>query len=144
MEFILESKTLLARDFPPNTLFDEVIDVAPSAVVERAIEYASAVARDRREPLPLVRHRPFKAADDTGVVLSRARQRAAEIGPVATAALEAIAGGLESADFDAGMKRAREIYDALSASDEVRRQRDRFLAARSGTDPEHRSGEPHR
>jgi len=65
-------------------------------------------------------------------------------GRVATAALEAIAGGLESADFDAGMKRAREIYDALSASDEVRRQRDRFLAARSGTDPEHRSGEPHR
>ncbi|MFL6602436.1 MAG: enoyl-CoA hydratase/isomerase family protein [Steroidobacteraceae bacterium] len=133
IDLILESKTMRARDFPPNTLFDEVIDAEPAAVVERAIEYASAITRDRREPLPLVRHRPLKAAEDSGVVLSQARQRAAEIGPVATAAVEAIAGALESADFDAGMKRARELYDALSASHEVRRQRDQFLAARSGT-----------
>ena len=144
IDFILEAKTLLARDVPGGTLFDEVIDAEPSAIVARAVEYASAVARDQRDPLPLVRHRPFNETDDIGVVLTRARQRAAEIGPVATAAIEAIASGLESADFDAGMKRAREIYDALSVSDEVRRQRDRFLATRSGTDRRQRSAEPPR
>jgi enoyl-CoA hydratase len=144
IDFILESRTLLARDFPPDTLFDEVIDAEPEIIVGRAVDYALAVARNRRQPLPLVRHRPCDAADDPDVVLTRARHRAAEIGPVAIAAVEAIAGGLESSDFDAGMKRAREIYAALSASDEVRRQRDRFLATRSRTDDEPRSGEPQR
>jgi enoyl-CoA hydratase len=144
IDFILESKTLLARDIPGGTLFDEVIDAEPSAVVARAVEYASAVARDRRHPLPLIRDRPFNAPADIGVVLTRARQRAAEIAPAATAAIEAISSGLEAADFDAGMKRAREIYNALSDSDEVRRQRDRFLATRSSTDRQQRPTEPHR
>ena len=144
IDLILESKTLLARDVQGGTLFDEVIDAEPSAVVARAVEYASAVARDRRHPLPLVRHRPFNAPDDIGIVLTRSRQRAAEIGPVATAAIEAIANGLEAADFDAGMKRAREIYDALSDSDEVRRQRDRFLATRSSNDHQQRPAESQR
>jgi enoyl-CoA hydratase len=128
IDFILESKTLLARDFPRDTLFDEVIDAEPQALVERAIQYASAIVGERRRPLPRIRHRPFNVPENADVVLSRARQRAMEIGPVAVAALEAIIGGLEASDFDAGMKRAREIYDALSASDEVCRQRDRFLA----------------
>jgi enoyl-CoA hydratase len=131
IDFILESKTMEARDFAPDTLFDEVIDAGPEIIVGRAVEYALAVASKRRQPLPLVRHRPCDVTDDTDVILARARQRAAEIGPVAMAAVEAIAGGLEHSDFNAGMKRAREIYDSLSASDEVRRQRDRFLASRA-------------
>src|SRR5581483_4002395 len=86
IDLILESKTLLARDFPRGTLFDAVIDGDPAAVLERALEFATAMARDPREPLPLVRHRPFDVTDDRDVVLTRARQRAATIGPVATAA----------------------------------------------------------
>jgi 3-hydroxyacyl-CoA dehydrogenase len=131
IDFILESNTMLARDFPPATLFDDVIDGEPEAVLGRAVEYASTFARDRHQPLPLVRHRPFNTGDDASVVLARARQRAAQIGPVAIGAVEAIAGGLESPNFDTGMQRAREIYDALSSSPEVLRQRDRFLTSRS-------------
>jgi enoyl-CoA hydratase len=135
IDFILESKTLLARDFPQNTLFDEVIDAEPVLIVARAVEYAAAVVRNEHGPLPLVRHRPLERGVDTGAVLGRARHRAAQIGPVAVAAVEAIAGGVEAPDFDVGMNRAREIYDALSGSDEVRRQRDHFLAHRAGEPP---------
>ncbi len=141
IDFILESKMLLAREFPPDTLFDEVMDASPEILLRRAVEYAFTVARNPRESRPLIRHRPFNAPADTDVVLAHARHRAAEIGPVAIAAVDAIASGLESPDFDTGMQRAREIYDALSASDEVRRQRDRFLAARSSTDNEPRHPE---
>jgi 3-hydroxyacyl-CoA dehydrogenase len=133
IDFILEARTMQAREFPPDTLFDEVIDAQADAIVERAVERAlaaaplQAVAPDRSEWLPLVRHRPIVRPDDLDAVLARARQRAAEIGPVAVAALGAIAAVLESPDFDAGMKRAREIYDVLSVSDAVRLHRDRFL-----------------
>jgi enoyl-CoA hydratase len=129
IDFIIESKTLLARDFPRGTLFDEVIDADREALVEQAVGYVSERAS---RPLPRIRDRPFNAPEDLDVILARARRRASEIGPIAVAALEAIVGGLEAPDFDAGMRRAREIYDALSASDEVRRRRDRFLGARGG------------
>ncbi len=114
IDFILESKTLLARDFPQNTLFDEVLDAQPEVIVARAVEYAAAVARNEQGPLPLVRHRSLRQGEDTVAVLARARDRAVQLGPVAVAAVEATAGGVEAADFDVGMNRAREIYDSLS------------------------------
>jgi len=143
IDFILDSKTLLARDFAGDTLFDEVIDAEPSVIVERAVEYAAAAVRDRRQQIA-VRDRPIITRGEAREVVARGRIRAAEIGPAATAAIEAIAASLDSADFDAGMRRAREIYDALSASDEVRRQRDRFLAPRSSAGAHSPSTEPQR
>ncbi len=98
----------------------------------RAVEYAAAVARNEQGPLPLVRHRSLRQGEDTVAVLARARDRAVQLGPVAVAAVEATAGGVEAADFDVGMNRAREIYDSLSGSDELRRQRDRFLSRPPG------------
>jgi 3-hydroxyacyl-CoA dehydrogenase len=141
-DFILESKMLLAHEFPPDTLFDQVIEATPDVIVGRAVEFAVRVARERLSTLPLVRCRSVNAAaQDISAVVARARQRAVEIGPVASAAVDAIVAGLESLDFDAGMRRAREIYDALSASDEVRRQRDLFLQARSSTELGRRPGD---
>ncbi len=157
IDFILESRVMFAREFPSDTLFDEVLDAEPEIVVTRAVEHALAIARDlpKARPrasqhpaslpatalaqaaapaatLPLVRHRLPSTSDETAAILTHAGRRAAEIGPVAVAALQAITAGLEAPDFDTGMQRARAIYDALSASDEVRRQRDRFLGERAG------------
>ena len=133
LDFILDAKTMLARDFAPDTLFDAVLDADPQGVVERAVEYAQAAARhqcDQETPLPLVRHRPI-IAKDAPAILFQARGRAAELGPIAVAVVEAIAAAVDAPDFDAGMSRARAIFDGLSASEEVRRQRERFLSARS-------------
>lgn len=47
---------------------------------------------------------------------------------MAREALMAIAASVESADFDACMAVARAIYDRLVASDELRKQPDRFFA----------------
>ena len=136
IDFILEAKTILARDFAPHTLFDAVMDTDPQATVERAMEFAQAVVRRQSEnggPLPLVRHRPI-VSKDAGIILARARRRASEIGPVAIAAVDAIAGAVEAPDFDAGMARARAIFDRLSVSEEVCQQRERFLSADRATE----------
>ena len=131
MDFILEAKTMLARDFAAHTLFDTVLDAEPQVIVEHAIDLARAM---RGKPLPLLRDRSI-GCDDAVDVLNRARDRAAAISHAAVAAVDAIAGAVEAVDFEAGMRRAREIFDALSTSDEVRRQSERFLAERGNPTP---------
>ena len=73
----------------------------------------------------LDRHRRVDARD-TAIVLARARERAAEIGPAAMAAVEAIAAAVHSSDFDAGMQRARAFSMRSVLRTTSRRQRDRF------------------
>src|SRR5262249_55522278 len=131
IDFILESKRMHAREFPAGTLFEEVLDAEPEAIVGRALELALDASRDSNKLPPSIRYRTVVVPDDKEALLERARHRATEIGPVAVAALEAILASADSADFDAGMKRAREIYDALISSDAVRVHRNRFLATRS-------------
>ena len=133
IDFILEAKTMLARDFAVGTLFDAVVDADPQGTCDQAVEYARTAARCQREcggPLPRVRDRPI-VDNDAIAVLRHARTRAANMGPVALATVEAIAGTVETPDFDAGMARARSIFDKLATSDEARRQRESFLATRS-------------
>lgn len=135
IDFILEAQTVLAREFAPDTLFDAVLDGDAQRVVEAAMGFARAAA-DRQSlqagyRLPLIRDRVIPDPSQA-VVLTRARERAIKLGPVAVAALEAIAVAVEAPDFDAGMARARAIYDRLSVSAEVSRQRDRFFAERRG------------
>ena len=132
-DFILEAKTLLARDFASNTLFDAVLDVDAGEIVQAAVQFAQTAARTHRKedkPLPLIRHRPI-VAENAAAILASARLRASEISAAATGAVDAIAAAVEGPDFDSGLNRAREIFDRLASSDEVRAQRDRFFAARS-------------
>ena len=136
IDFILESQTLLARDFVRDTLFDAVIEGDGRDVVDAAVRFARAAADHQRdEPghrLPLMRNRAMRERN-AAAILVRARERAAGRGAIAVAAVEAIAASVEAPDFDAGMQRARGIFDWLSASDEVRRQRERFFAERRGS-----------
>lgn len=131
IDFIVEAKTMLAREFVANTLFDAVVDAEPQGIVEHAIDFARAL---HGKPLPFIRDRCIECDSAVGT-LDRARERVVAIGPAAVAAVEAIAAAVEAADFDAGMRRAREIFDSLSASDEVRRQSEQFLAERGNIAP---------
>jgi enoyl-CoA hydratase len=133
IDFILSARTMLAGEFARDTLFDVLVDGDAQRVVDEAVQFARGVAGRHAAGmivrLPLIRDRiiPGDHAADT---LARARIRAIDAGPVAVAAVEAIAAAVEAADFDAGMARARSIYDRLSTSDEVRKQRERFFAER--------------
>lgn len=111
IDFILEGRTMLAGDSVARPLFDELIDADGDGVVEHAVGFALRVLRDSRPPWPLIRHRPYPAEGRD--VLEAARRRALQIGPAASAAVEAIAAGASAADFDAGLQHAREIFDGL-------------------------------
>lgn len=133
IDFILSARTKLAREFARDTLFDVLVDGDAQRVVEEAVQFARDLSERRAagtiDRLPLIRDRiiPGDAAADT---LARARVNAIDAGPAAVAAVEAIAAAVEAGDFDAGMASARSIYDRLSTSDEVRKQRERFFAKR--------------
>ncbi len=132
IDFILSARTMLARDFARDTLFDVLVDGDAQRVVEEAVQFARGV--ERQTPgtlhrLPLIRNRII-LGDDAADTLAHARSRAIDVSPAAVAAVEAIAAAVAAGDFDAGMARARSIYDRLSASDEVRKQRERFFAER--------------
>jgi 3-hydroxyacyl-CoA dehydrogenase len=116
--FILEAKTTMARDFARGTLFDSVIEGGAEDVVDAAVTFARDIAKRQRElpscRLPLIRDRPM-SQHDAIAILDRARRRGADMGPTAAAAVEAIAATVEAPDFDAGMQRARDIFDRLMA-----------------------------
>jgi enoyl-CoA hydratase len=132
IDFILSARTMLARDFARDTLFDVQVDGDAQRVVEEAVQFARGLdAAGMIDRLPLIRNRIIPG-DDAADILARARSRAIDVSPAAVAAVEAIAAAVEAGDFDAGMARARSIYDRLSASDEVRKQRERFFAERGG------------
>ncbi|MNY70564.1 hypothetical protein D3C86_2087240 [compost metagenome] len=53
-------------------------------------------------------------------------------GSVAEALLEALEAAVRSENFDAGLDRARQLFDQLMAGEDIRRARDRFLSAPPG------------
>ena len=127
IDLILGGELVPARTLGDGALFDRLIEGDPQTVLSAAI----AFARERigASPPPRIRDRPVPDADPAAV-LAVARTRLAADDRIGREALDAIAAAVESPDFDAGMAIARAIYDRLVASDEVRRQRDRFFADR--------------
>jgi 3-hydroxyacyl-CoA dehydrogenase len=127
IDLILGSEILPARELGGGRLFDRLIE----GDAEQVLVAAMAFAREHidSQPLPLIRSKPVPDAD-ASAVLAAARARLAPDDVMAREALNAIAAGVEAADFEGGMAAARAIYDRLIASDEVRKQRDRFFAAR--------------
>lgn len=127
IDLILGSEILPARELGGGRLFDRLIE----GDAEQVLVAAMAFAREHidSQPLPLIRSKPVPDAD-ASAVLAAARARLAPDDVMARETLNAIAAGVEAADFEGGMAAARAIYDRLIASDEVRKQRDRFFAAR--------------
>jgi enoyl-CoA hydratase len=133
IDLILNARTMLAREFARESLFDAIVDGDALRVVEEAMRFARDVAVRHAAGhigrLPLIRDRAIPD-EDPSTILAQVRACAGAAGPVAVAAIEAIAAAVESEDFDAGMTRARSIFDRLRASDEVRKQRERFFSER--------------
>ncbi len=134
IDLILYARSKLAREFASEALFDAIVDGDAPHVLDEAVRFVRDVA-DRCaagliDRLPLIRDQTIRDNDPSSI-LDRARAGAAGGGPIAVAAIEAIAAAVEAEGFEAGMARARSIYDRLSASDEVRKQRERFFAERT-------------
>ncbi len=125
IDFILGGELQRARELSEYALFDAVVE----ADAEQVLAAAIALARQKAgvHPLPLIRHRPVPDAVPDAV-LAAARAALAPDQVMAREALTAMAASVESVDFEAGMAVARAVYDRLVASDEVRKQRDRFFA----------------
>jgi enoyl-CoA hydratase len=118
IDMIVNARTMLALEFASETLFDATVDGDGPCVVDAAVRFARDVATrlaaGRIDRLPLIRARTIRDTDPSSI-LARARANAVEGGSIAVAAIEAIAAAVEAEDFDAGMARARSIYDRLSA-----------------------------
>ena len=133
IDLILNARTMLAREFAREALFDALVDGDASHVIEEAVRFARDVANRLAagviDRLPLIRDQAIRD-NHPSTILALGRASAVGVGPIAVAAIEAIAAAVEAEDFDAGMARARSIYNRLSTSDEVRKQRERFFAER--------------
>ena len=125
LDLILTGRRMRAGDFAASTLFDQLLDPS-SDVVAAAIAFAREVAlRDRH---PLIRERaPLETITEGQLDAMRARHAGA---PAAVrAAIEAVAAAYRSGNFDAGLERARALYDALER--EVRKSGLRKTVSRS-------------
>jgi enoyl-CoA hydratase/carnithine racemase len=129
IDMILSARLEPASSFAGTALFDRIVE--PGQSLDAAMQMAHALDERNDLSLPLVRYLAI-ASSDASQVLGDARARL-ENKPTthaATQALEAIAASVECGDFDAGMRRARVIYDTLMASGEVHIQRERFFKRR--------------
>ena len=135
IKMILGGELRLARELADTALFDQVIEGDAAAVLDTAIVFARG--KIGTAPLPLIRHRPLPDVD-AAQILAAARARLATQDAdnfMAREGLNAIAATVETSNFDAGMAVARAIYDRLVATDEVRKQKERFFAARYSEPP---------
>jgi enoyl-CoA hydratase len=118
IDMIVNARTMRAREFASEALFDGIVDGDGHYVVDEAVRFARDVAdrlaAGRIDRLPLIRARPIRDTDPSSI-LARARANAVAGGSISVAAIEAIAAAVEAEDFDTGMARARSIFDRLSA-----------------------------
>ncbi|CAB3721959.1 enoyl-CoA hydratase/isomerase family protein [Paraburkholderia rhynchosiae] len=127
IDMILSARMEPASAFAGTALFDQI--VGHGQALASAMQLAHALIERNDVSLPLIRHLPV-AINQTAEVLEEARAHLIGQEPgsaVRAQALAAIGAAVECVDFEAGMRTARAIYDALMASDEVRIQRERFL-----------------
>ena len=131
-ELILGGQQTPVRSLADFPLFDRIVEGDAAQVVAEAIALARQLLATAGNPgpeLPLIRHRSVPDAN-AGAILRDLRARVAGQDPICRETVNAVAASVEARDFDEGMAVARAIFDRLSASDEVRRQRDRFFASR--------------
>lgn len=127
IDMILSARIEPASSFAGTGLFDCIVE--PGQALNCATELAHALLERNDLSLPLIRHLTLSGSRATRILAgARAELAARETRTRASVqALEAIAAAVECQDFDAGMQRARVIYDTLMSTDEVCLQRERFF-----------------
>ncbi|NPT53961.1 enoyl-CoA hydratase/isomerase family protein [Paraburkholderia elongata] len=129
IDMILAARLEPASSFAGTALFDRIVETGQS--LDSAMQMAHALVERNDLSLPLIRHFAITSRHATQILEdARAGLANKPTTHAAMQALEAIAASVECGDFDAGMRRARLIYDTLMASDEVHIQRERFFKRR--------------
>lgn len=108
LSMVVGAQDCTAADFRHDVIFDHLVDGPANELLPAAIAWARQVATLR--PLPLVRHRPLADA-------SWRQAFAAYTSPIHDAhqaACLALRAAYETDDFEAGMRDARRLYDALA------------------------------
>ena len=125
IDLMLSGRTFTAADFAETGVFDRV---TPQG---EGLAAALALARELVEapgPHPLVRDLA-PPAKDPSLQDRRAAMLAAGAPQAVIGLLDAVAACADEPDFEAGMAKARAIYDALAGSQTAREARDAFLGA---------------
>lgn len=129
LEMIVDRREYVAADLRSTGLFDLVID-EPSTLVDSSLRFARE-ALSRPGPHPLARDQIVREAHAEAVIDAwRVRLQADAASEAQRAALAAIAASFQQPDFDAGLERARSIYEELYRSSAAIAARDAFLAER--------------
>lgn len=135
LRFMLDGDRRQASEFAGADIFDRI--VAPGQGVTEACALAADLAAAPVSPdvleQRLVRNCPIPGIDleqdllDAGRwLLSRRSDK------VSQALLQALEAAVRNADFDAGLDKARLLFDEMMAGEEILRGRDRFLSVPPG------------
>ena len=148
LEMIIGGREQIAADLRASGLFDRVLDdtseLERSSVLEHSpvrdnstalIDSSLRFVREalsRPGPHPLVREQILREPDPEPIIQAwRARLEEDGASEAQRAALAAVAATFQQPDFDAGLDRARAIYDELYSSPAAAAARDAFLSKRN-------------
>jgi enoyl-CoA hydratase len=127
-DFVLDDSTVLGHS--PVLEHSSVRDTS-TALIDSSLRFAREVLA-RPGPHPLVRHQILREPDPEAIIQAwRARLEEDGASEAQRAALAAVAATFQQPDFDAGLDRARAIYDELYSSPAAAAARDAFLAKRN-------------
>ena len=130
LEMIIGSREQVANELRSSGLFDCVLDDS-TALIDSSLRFAREVLT-RPGPHPLVREQILREPDSEAIIQAwRARLEEDGASEAQRAALTAVAATFQQLDFDAGLDRARAIYDELYSSPAAAAARDAFLAKRN-------------
>ena len=130
LEMIVGQREYVAGDLRSMGLFDLVV-AEPATLLDSSLRFAQEVL-SRPGPYPLVREQKVPDTDPEAILEAwRVRLGAEGASETQRAALVAIAASFQQPDFDAGLDRARTIYNELYRSPEATAARDAFLERRS-------------
>jgi enoyl-CoA hydratase len=148
LEMIIGGREQVAGGLRSSGLFDCVLDEASvlehssvldnstvrdssTALVNASLRFAGE-ALSRAGPHPLVRDRMLREPDPEPIIEAwRARLEEDGAPEAQRAALAAVAATFQQPDFEAGLERARAIYDELYSSPAAVAARDAFLSKRN-------------
>ena len=130
LEMIIGGREQVAGELRSSGVFDCVLDDS-TALIDASVRFAGE-ALSRAGPHPLVREQVLRDADPESIIEAwRARLEEDGASEAARAALAAVAATFQQPHFEAGLERARAIYDELYASPAAAAARDAFLSKRN-------------
>lgn len=139
LQFMVEGRRQPAAAFRATTLFDQVVEPGRglATACTLAADLAAVPLAPKELELRLVRNHPVPGVDLERELLDASLWLLLRHpGVVAQALLKALEAAVRSEHFDAGLDCARQLFDQLMASEDIRRARDRFLSAPPGRSPQ--------